>query len=124
MRGRAHDNADGDDCGVADCPAGCSGRGVCELEYPVSHCDCEPPASGADCAATDCPNNCSGRGACRSDGSCDCAAPRNPYDAAQSFVPFAGDDCSLALPFSAASAPSLAAAALALAAAAAAWLAA
>jgi hypothetical protein len=39
-------------CQRAACPAGCSGRGLCVLEYQVELGKCEPPYAVSDCATT------------------------------------------------------------------------
>ena len=105
----------GDDCSIKDCravvtaatpvpvpgqdpPEACSGpaAGQCSVEYPVSRCLCNYPYTGDVCQSQLCLNNCSPpRGACDSaTGLCTCATLVNPYNQAQNWSRYAGDDCS------------------------------
>ena len=87
----------GADCAVMDCPGGCSGNGICVLEFPVGRCDCAPGFGGRDCAQRLCPGNCSWpRGECdAATGVCACAtAAGAEVGGAQMF---AGADCSVAM---------------------------
>jgi hypothetical protein len=39
----------GDDCSIRDCPRNCSFNGWCSVEFPVSHCACDPGYYGEAC---------------------------------------------------------------------------
>ena len=90
-----------EDCSVKDCPANCSGRGVCSVEYPVSRCMCDPPAAGNDCSLSVCANNCSyPNGECNTtSGLCSCAKIKSPYNRTVFFTAYDGPDCSYVRPF-------------------------
>lgn len=59
---------EGDDCATRTCPAGCSGRGMCNS---AGTCDCEPGYTGIDCSTASCDEQCSLHGGVCDNGICE-----------------------------------------------------
>lgn len=84
-----------------DCLDSCAGQGSCVDAATTRFCLCPAPHTGLSCEVKACPNNCSfPRGVCnRLTGVCDCQSIIHPYDNRLHWRTYAGEDCSVIIPF-------------------------
>jgi tenascin len=69
----------GSSCQQRECPGGCSGHGICDLDNGL--CDCHTGFQSEDCSVVSCPNNCNGRGVCNPNtATCECSSLYSGFD--------------------------------------------